>query len=179
MALAFTAFVAGALVSLATSWLLVTRLEMVGERFGLSEALLGVVAALAADTPEITSSISAISSQHQRARGAGVVIGSNVFNLHAPGLGALFVAGFIAFHRRLVVLGGFVALWVAGWCVVASAGFVSALIHSSALSGYPSPVLLGYFDSPRTSPQRAQASSLTTGLHIVALVGRQRRRRRT
>jgi cation:H+ antiporter len=140
LALAFTAFVAGALVSLATSWLLVTRLEMVGERFGLSEALLGVVAALAADTPEITSSISAI-SQHQRAIGAGVVIGSNVFNLAALlGLGAL-VAGFIAFHRRVVVLGGFVALWVAGWCVVASAGFVSALI--SLL--FASTVLLGYF----------------------------------
>ena len=38
-------------VSLATSWLLVTRLERVGERLGLSEASLGMVAALAADTP--------------------------------------------------------------------------------------------------------------------------------
>ena len=109
MALAGLAFVIGALVSLATSWVLVTRLERVGERLGLSEALLGVVAALAADSPEITSSISAL-SQHQRTIGAGVVIGSNVFNLAALlGLGAV-VSGFVALHRRVVVLGGFVAM---------------------------------------------------------------------
>jgi hypothetical protein len=45
------AFALGAIVSLATSWVLVTRLERVGERLGLSEALLGLVAAFAADGP--------------------------------------------------------------------------------------------------------------------------------
>ncbi len=139
MALLFTAFTASAIVSLATSWLLVTRLERVGERLGISEALLGVVAAFAADTPEITSSISAI-SQHQRAIGAGVVVGSNVFNLAALlGVGAL-VAGFIALHRRVIVLGGFVALWTAAWCVVATTGLVSVLVCllmvSVVLAGY-------------------------------------------
>jgi len=48
VAVAVPAFVAGALVSLAVSWVLVSRLERVGERLGLSEALLGIVAALAA-----------------------------------------------------------------------------------------------------------------------------------
>ena len=48
---AVAAFAAGAVVSLATSWLLVSRLERVGERLGLSEALLGLGAALAADAP--------------------------------------------------------------------------------------------------------------------------------
>ena len=51
-------FVFSAAVSLATSWLLVTRLERIGARIGLSEALLGMLAALAADAPEITASIS-------------------------------------------------------------------------------------------------------------------------
>jgi cation:H+ antiporter len=140
LALAFVAFVAGALVSLATSWVLVIRLERVGERFGLSEALLGVVAALAADAPEITSSIAAI-SQHQRAIGAGVVIGSNVFNLAALlGLGAL-VSGFIAFRRRVVVLGGFVAMWVATWCLVASTGLLPALVSLV----FAAAVLVAYF----------------------------------
>jgi cation:H+ antiporter len=126
LALAFTAFIVGALVSLATSWILVTRLERVGQRFGLSEALLGVVAALAADAPEITAAISAISG-HQRALGTGVVIGSNVFNLAALlGLGAV-VSGFIALHRRVVVLGGFVALWTAACCIATITGLVSAL----------------------------------------------------
>lgn len=45
-----------AAVSLSTSWLLVSRLERIGARVGLSEALLGMVAALAADAPEITAS---------------------------------------------------------------------------------------------------------------------------
>jgi cation:H+ antiporter len=122
--LASVAFVLGALISLVTSWLLVTRLERVGERLGLSEALLGIVAALAADTPEITSSISAL-AQHQRAIGAGVVIGSNVFNLAALlGLGAV-VSGFIALHRRVVVLGGFVATWTALCCLATVTGAVA------------------------------------------------------
>ncbi len=114
---AVPAFLAGALVSLATSWVLVTRLERVGERLGLSEALLGIVAALAADAPEVTSAVSAMAG-HQQRLGAGVVIGSNVFNLAALlGLGAV-VAGRIRLHRKVVVLGGVVAMCVAVVCLV-------------------------------------------------------------
>ena len=88
-----------------TSWLLVSRLERIGEWLGLSEALLGIVAALAADAPEITAAITALTS-HQQRIGAGVVLGSNVFNLAALlGLGAV-VAGRIGLHRRVVVLSG-------------------------------------------------------------------------
>jgi len=114
---AITAFVVGAVVSLATSWVLVTRLERVGERFGFSEALLGMLAALAADTPEITAAVTAL-VHHQRAVGAGVVIGSNVFNLAALlGLGAV-VAGRIDLHRKVVLLGGAVGVWMATVCLV-------------------------------------------------------------
>jgi len=108
-------------VSLATSWLLVSRLERVGERLGLSEALLGMVAALAADAPEITSAVSALAGGQQRV-GAGVVLGSNVFNLAALlGLGAV-VAGRIGLHRKVVALGGTVAMWVAVVCLAVVAG---------------------------------------------------------
>ena len=56
------------------------------------------MAALAADAPEITSAAAAMSSG-QRHLGAGVVVGSNVFNLAALlGLGAL-VAGWIGLPR--------------------------------------------------------------------------------
>jgi Ca2+/H+ antiporter len=54
-AAAVPAFLAGTVVSLVTSIVLVARLERVGERIGLSEALLGIVAALAADAPEVTA----------------------------------------------------------------------------------------------------------------------------
>lgn len=125
--LSVTAFAAGAVISLASSWVLVSRLERVGERLGLSEALLGMLAALAADAPEITSSITALSS-HQRTIGAGVVIGSNVFNLAALlGLGAI-VAGRIGLHRKVVALGGGVAIWVGIVCLLAVVGVVSAAV---------------------------------------------------
>ena len=117
----FVVFVGGAVVSLATSRDLVTRLERVGERLGFSEASLGMVAALAADTPEITASITAI-AHHQQTVGAGVVLGSNVFNLVALlGLGAV-VAGGIDLHRRVVVLGGSVAMIVGVACLLSVGG---------------------------------------------------------
>ncbi len=121
---AAAAFVAGALVSLATSWLLVSRLERLGERLGLSEALLGIVAALAADAPEVTAAVSAMAGHEQRL-GAGVVLGSNVFNLAALlGLGAV-VAGRIGLHRKVVLLGGTVAMCVATVCLAVVLGVLS------------------------------------------------------
>ncbi len=111
-ALATLAFTVGAVVSLATSWLLVTRIERIGGRLGASEAMLGLLAALAADTPEITSAVSAL-FQHQQSVGVGVVLGSNVFNLAALlGLGAV-VAGGILLHRRVVALEGVIGVWMA------------------------------------------------------------------
>jgi cation:H+ antiporter len=115
--LSCVAFLVGAAVSLATSWVLVSRLERVGERFGLTEALLGMVAALAADAPEITASITAL-AHHQPTIGAGVVLGSNVFNLAALlGLGAV-VAGRIELHRKVVLFSGAVAMLIGAACLL-------------------------------------------------------------
>jgi cation:H+ antiporter len=115
------AFVLAAAVSLATSWLLVSRLERIGARFGLSEALLGVLAALAADAPEITASVTALAGHHSRI-GAGVVIGSNVFNLAALlGLSAV-VAGEIKLHPRVILLEGTVAITIATICLAVVLG---------------------------------------------------------
>lgn len=106
------AFALAAALSLAASWLLVTALERVGARIGLSEALLGMLAALAADAPEITAAVTALIHRDQHI-GAGVVIGSNVFNLAALiGLAGV-VAGRVALHRRVIELAGAVALWIA------------------------------------------------------------------
>ncbi|MGO8862002.1 MAG: sodium:calcium antiporter [Acidimicrobiales bacterium] len=122
--LSLAAFVLGAGASLATSWVLVVHLERVGGRLGLSEALLGMVAALAADAPEITASVTAL-SHHQQTIGAGVVIGSNVFNLAALlGLGAV-VAGRIGLHRRVVLLGGAIAVAVSVVCLLCVAGVMT------------------------------------------------------
>src|SRR5215472_5030661 len=126
-ALAVAAFVAGAVVSLLTSLVLVARLERVGERLGLSEALLGMVAALAADAPEVTAAVTAVAHHEQRV-GAGVILGSNVFNLAALlGLGAV-VAGRVGLHRGVVLLGG----GVAGWVAIVAVAVVTGLLPAAA-----------------------------------------------
>jgi len=124
---AVAVFVAAAALSLGASAVLVVRLERVGARLGLSEALLGLVAALAADTPEVTSAVTAL-AHGQHDIGTGVVLGSNVFNLAALiGLGAV-VAGGIKLHRRVVIFEGAVALWIAALAIAA----VTSLITPAA-----------------------------------------------
>ncbi len=137
-------FVLGVVVSLGSSWVLVVRLERVGARLGLSEGLLGMLAALAADAPEITAAVTALVRSDQRI-GAGVVLGSNVFNLAALlGLSAV-VAGHIALHRRVVELGGAVAMWIAAVCLLVVVAVLSPpaglLLAMAALGPYV--VILG------------------------------------
>ena len=143
------AFVGAAAVSLLASGLLVVRIERLGARFGLSEAVLGMVAALAANGPEITSAVTAL-LRHERRIGAGVVLGSNAFNLAALlGLGAV-VAGTVHLHRRVVVLAGGVSLWIA-LCALGGVGtgrpwaaLVGALVvfvPYLAVSAAPGPAL--------------------------------------
>lgn len=111
------AFPLAAVVSIVASGLAVSRLERVAGRLGFSEAALGLLVALAADSPEITSAVSALLHGHADI-GAGVVLGSNVFNLAALlGLAAL-VAGRLHLHRRVAALDGVAATWVAAVCVV-------------------------------------------------------------
>jgi cation:H+ antiporter len=124
-ALALPAFVVGAVVSLRTSAIMARRIESVVERVGLSEALLGICAALAADAPEITSAIAAIQG-HEARIGAGVVLGSAVFNLTALlGVGAV-AAGGIVLHRKVIALGGFFATVVAFLALAAATGAIGA-----------------------------------------------------
>jgi cation:H+ antiporter len=142
-------FFGGAAVSLGSSWVLVSRIERVGSRFGASEALLGLISALAADGPEITSAVSALLAR-QGAVGAGVVVGSNVFNLAALlGLGSL-VAGTIALHRRVIVFQGAIALWIAASCLLTIVGVVPASIGVVLVLGVLVPyVALAAFDHSR------------------------------
>ena len=72
----------GAVVALAASAALVTALERLGARFGLPEATLGLMVALAADSPEVSSAVTAY-VRGDASLGAGVVLGSNAFNLAA------------------------------------------------------------------------------------------------
>ena len=105
-------FILAVFVTLASGLMLVTRLERVGARLGFTQAILGLVTALAANAPEITSAVTAL-ARGQREVGVGVVLGSNVFNLAALlGLGAL-IGSRIELHRRVILLIGGVSVWTA------------------------------------------------------------------
>jgi cation:H+ antiporter len=105
-------FLGGLALTAASSIVLARELDRIGERLGFSEALLGIVTAVGADAPEISSAVVAIVGGHEDT-GVGVVVGSNVFNIAALlGLSAV-IAGPVRIHAHGLVLNGGVAIAVA------------------------------------------------------------------
>src|SRR5258706_8081756 len=98
------------LMLLASAWF-ARRLDHMGVRLGLPEALLGLLTALAADAPEVSSAIAALlQGKHDLA--VGVVVGSNAFNLAAMlGVSAV-VAGRVRARHETLELEAFVGLWL-------------------------------------------------------------------
>lgn len=109
----------GALVLMSvSSFVLTVAVEKIGAGLHLSEALLGILTALGADAPEISSSITALAAgKHEL--GVGVVLGSNIFNLAALlGFSAL-VAGLVHVRPAGALFNGGIAL-----CTTAIAGLL-------------------------------------------------------
>ncbi len=105
-------FVACAVAALAASAVLIVRLERIGARLAVTEAVLGIVAALAADAPEIVTAVTAL-VRGQNDVGIGVILGSNVAKL-AMLLGlAAVVSGRIRLDRRVVLLEAVVGIALA------------------------------------------------------------------
>ena len=91
--------------TLVAARLFARRLDALGLRFGLPEALIGLLTALAADGPEISSALFAL-AKGAHAVGVGIIVGSNVFNLAAMiGVSGL-VAGAVVLRRETLVLEG-------------------------------------------------------------------------
>jgi len=109
--LAIPLFLVSLVVTLAAAALFARMLDRLGVRIGLPEALLGLLTAVAADGPEITSAIVAL-IKGAGAVSLGVVVGSNVFNLAAMlGLTAI-VAGGIRLRREALTVEGIVGVLV-------------------------------------------------------------------
>ena len=109
-AVALLVFVVGLIVSLGASEFLVRGFGRLGTNVGLAAGLVGVLTALGADAPEISSAITALLSGAKDV-GLGVILGSNLFNLAALlGLSAV-VVGRVSFRRVLLTLDASVALW--------------------------------------------------------------------
>ena len=86
-------FLGGLALTLASSELMARGLTRLGTKAGLSEGLIGLLAALGADAPELSSAVVAILAGAGDV-GVGVVVGSNLFNLAALlGLSAVVVGG--------------------------------------------------------------------------------------
>lgn len=118
--LAFVYFVVALAVTLYAAAIFADRLDRLGERLGLPEALLGLLTAAAADAPELASAITAVATG-KKGVGLGVVVGSNVFNLGAMiGLSAV-VTGCVRLRPQTLALEGGAALGVAG--VICLLGF--------------------------------------------------------
>jgi cation:H+ antiporter len=107
--IAATGFIVALAVTLGAAGAFAARLDRLGAGLGFTEALIGVLTALAADSPELASSVSAI-VRGQRDVGLGVVLGSNLFNLAAMvGVGAL-VAGSVKPRRSTLAIEATVAV---------------------------------------------------------------------
>lgn len=96
---------------LGASEFLAQGIDRIGLKLHLSDDLIGVLTALGADSPEISSAIVAVMSR-QRDLGVGIVLGSNLFNLAALlGLGAV-IAGEVSARAEATIFNGSVAVVV-------------------------------------------------------------------
>lgn len=131
--IALSVFFGSLLLSMMSSAVLAERLEQVGERFSFPAGLLGLVTALGADSPEITSALTAlIGGQHDLGR--GVIYGSNIFNVaFLLGFSAL-VAGSIVIGRANLVLNGGAALLVTVIVGAQSAGLIGGTLTGVLLA---------------------------------------------
>lgn len=108
---AIPVFCASLAATLGATVVFARELDRLSARLELSEGLHGILTALGADAPEISTAIAALVASRSQI-GVGVVVGSNVFNLAALlGLSAL-LAGHVRIHRHGLLLNGGVAIMI-------------------------------------------------------------------
>ncbi len=104
-------FLASLAVTLFAAQTFARRLDRLGVRFGFPEAMIGLLTALAADGPEISSALFAL-ARGAHSTSVGVLVGSNAFNLAAMiGLSGV-LAGGVRLARETLLLEGMVGLIV-------------------------------------------------------------------
>jgi cation:H+ antiporter len=167
--LAAPLFLVSLIVTLAAARLFARRLDRLGVRFGFPEALIGLLTALAADGPEISSALFALFKGAHDV-GVGVLVGSNGFNLAAMiGLSAL-LTGAVRLPREVLLLEGTIGLLITlaagalllGWLSPGAAVGCAALI----LIPYLALVVAGarHLERPAGRP-RSPTTRLVRALH--------------
>jgi cation:H+ antiporter len=148
-AAAIPVFLASVALMLWAAAVFAHRLDLIGERLGMPETLLGLLTALAADAPELSSAVTALVS-HQSSVAVGVVVGSNAFNLAAMlGLSAVVVGRVRARHESFEVE-AFAGLWFVAVCAAVVAGWIGGRVGLAlvALVLVPYVFLLGRGEPP-------------------------------
>lgn len=97
--------------TLGASEVLVRGVGRLARNLGLLGGLVGLIVALCADSPEISSSVAAVANG-SAATAAGVVFGSNIFNIAVLLGGAALARGELRIHRAVVTLDAGVAVIV-------------------------------------------------------------------
>jgi cation:H+ antiporter len=132
-------FVASLAVTLAAAGFFARRLDQVGLRLGLPETVLGLLTAIAADAPELSSAITAL-LKGKHSAGVGVVVGSNAFNLAAMiGVSAL-ITGLVRVRRESLAVEGFAGVAV----LVASAALIVGWLSPAVAIAIIAVVLVPY-----------------------------------
>jgi cation:H+ antiporter len=186
-------FVGSLVVTLAAARVFARRLDALGVRFGFPEALIGLLTALAADGPEISTALVAL-IKGAHGVGVGVLVGSNVFNLAAMfGVSALLV-GSVSLPRDVLGLEGAVGILI---MLIASAlllgwlpAFAALILVACVLAPYLLLVIHGppswlgvrggalghgleraaHAVSDRKPAQEASSAGENPARHIVAIV---------
>lgn len=154
-------FVASFALTLISSLVLVEVVDRIGQRFRLSESLVGILTALAADSPEISAAITAIEGG-RASLGFGVVIGSNIFNVAALlGLSAVLV-GHVRIRPQALALEGTVGL---GVTVVVSA-LVLHLLGPAAAFCVVAVILIPYVALSAMRPSQVERLPLPAGVRM-------------
>jgi cation:H+ antiporter len=128
-------FIASLAVTLAAAGFFARRLDRVGLRLGLPETLLGLLTAVAADAPELSSAITAM-LKGEHSAGVGVVVGSNVFNLAGMVGVSAMLFGVVRVGRESILLEGAVgtavllatAALIVGWLPPAATIAIIAVV---------------------------------------------------
>jgi cation:H+ antiporter len=103
--LAIPLFIVSLAITLVAARLFARRLDRLGVRLRLPEALIGLLAALAADGPEISAALFAL-VKGANSVGVGVIVGSNTFNLAAMLGVSGILAGSVWVSRPVLLLEG-------------------------------------------------------------------------
>jgi cation:H+ antiporter len=158
--LLFTTSLAAALAAAA---LFARRLDRLGARLGIHEAVLGLLTALAADAPELSSGVTAM-VRGESGVGVGVLLGSNVFNIAAMvGVSAL-LSGSVVLARPALALEGAFALFavvVAGGVLY---GVLAPWVGLALLVAWTAPYLVllarGTFHGPLPPEPRSPSTPI-------------------